>query len=77
MGDTKKKEKKSSSSSDYDACTNCSKLNQVIESYIQTIESLTARIEALETVLNKFQTQQPIEQSNLDNNRIRVLEKKV
>ena len=40
MGGNKKKEKKSSSFSKDDACANCSKLTQVIETYTHTIESL-------------------------------------
>ena len=72
----KKKDKKSSSSSEDDPCTNCLKLTQVIESLTQTIESLTARIEALESQ-SKSQTQQSIEQSMVDNDRIRMLEEKV
>ena len=34
-------------------------------------------MEALESILSKFQTQQPTEQSIVDNDRIRVLEEKV
>ena len=48
--------KKNTSSSEEDAsCPNYPKLIQVIESYTQTMEALTSRIEALEGLLAKFQ----------------------
>ena len=72
----KKKDKKSSSSSEDDGCTNCTKLAELIETYSKTIESLTARIEALESLLKKQQNQPELsDQATID--RIRATEEMV
>ena len=76
MGGPKKKEKKSSASSEDDACTNCSKLAELIETQSKTIESLTARIEALESLL-KQQQNQPELTDQATKDRIRATEEMV
>ena len=76
MGGPKKKDKKTSCSSEDDACTNCSKLAEVVETYAKTIESLTARIEALESLLKNQRNQHELtDQTTKD--RIRATEEMV